>query len=155
MHFSFLYRLAFFKAAFDLFDAEYYVKADDDIYLRPGKLDWLSYRWNSFCNVTLRIVILTDRLATLLAKDRSHRMTYIGCMKKGPVITDPKMKWLLSFLASFFFLSALTNFIGKLQNTFLKLFSIYITGMKIQVSWSVTNTSYTRMVQYMLFLLMW
>ncbi|XP_020097629.1 probable beta-1,3-galactosyltransferase 12 [Ananas comosus] len=61
--------LAFFKAAFDLFDAEYYVKADDDIYLRP------------------------DRLATLLAKDRSHRMTYIGCMKKGPVITDPKMKW--------------------------------------------------------------
>ncbi|XP_072979355.1 probable beta-1,3-galactosyltransferase 12 [Typha angustifolia] len=61
--------LAFFKAAFDLFDAEFYVKADDDIYLRP------------------------DRLATLLAKDRSHHMTYIGCMKKGPVISDPKMKW--------------------------------------------------------------
>ncbi|KAJ1687610.1 hypothetical protein LUZ63_019000 [Rhynchospora breviuscula] len=61
--------LAFFKASFDLFDADFYVKADDDIYLRP------------------------DRLATLLAKDRAHRMTYIGCMKKGPVITDPKMQW--------------------------------------------------------------
>ncbi|KAJ3694085.1 hypothetical protein LUZ60_009565 [Juncus effusus] len=61
--------LAFFRAAFDLFDADFYVKADDDIYLRP------------------------DRLATLLSKDRSHHMTYIGCMKKGPVITDPKMKW--------------------------------------------------------------
>ncbi|KAJ4952999.1 hypothetical protein NE237_029831 [Protea cynaroides] len=61
--------LAFFKAAFDLFEADYYVKADDDIYLRP------------------------DRLATLLAKERIHPMTYIGCMKKGPVITDPKMKW--------------------------------------------------------------
>ncbi|KAK8955686.1 putative beta-1,3-galactosyltransferase 12 [Platanthera guangdongensis] len=61
--------LAFFKAAFDLFDAEFYVKADDDIYLRP------------------------DRLATLLAKDRSHRRTYIGCMKKGPIITNPKLKW--------------------------------------------------------------
>ncbi|XP_040997391.1 probable beta-1,3-galactosyltransferase 12 isoform X2 [Juglans microcarpa x Juglans regia] len=61
--------LAFFKAAFELFDADYYVKADDDIYLRP------------------------DRLATLLAKDRTHSLTYIGCMKKGPVITDPKMKW--------------------------------------------------------------
>ncbi|XP_052210012.1 probable beta-1,3-galactosyltransferase 12 isoform X1 [Diospyros lotus] len=61
--------LAFFKAAFDLFEADYYVKADDDIYLRP------------------------DRLATLLAKERSHSRTYIGCMKKGPVITDPKMKW--------------------------------------------------------------
>ncbi|KAJ9702004.1 hypothetical protein PVL29_003979 [Vitis rotundifolia] len=61
--------LAFFKAAFELFDADYYVKADDDIYLRP------------------------DRLSTLLAKERSHLLTYIGCMKKGPVITDPKMKW--------------------------------------------------------------
>ncbi|XP_077211791.1 putative beta-1,3-galactosyltransferase 12 isoform X2 [Tasmannia lanceolata] len=61
--------LAFFKAAFDLFEADFYVKADDDIYLRP------------------------DRLATLLAKERPHPFTYIGCMKKGPVITDPKMKW--------------------------------------------------------------
>ncbi|XP_074317315.1 putative beta-1,3-galactosyltransferase 12 [Silene latifolia] len=61
--------LAFFKSAFELFDADYYVKADDDIYLRP------------------------DRLATLLAKERTNSMTYIGCMKKGPVITDPKMKW--------------------------------------------------------------
>ncbi|KAJ0964562.1 hypothetical protein J5N97_025700 [Dioscorea zingiberensis] len=26
-------------------------------------------------------------------QDRAHRQTYIGCMKKGPVITDPKMKW--------------------------------------------------------------
>ncbi|KAH7657501.1 Glycosyl transferase family 31 protein [Dioscorea alata] len=61
--------LAFFKAAYSLFDAEFYVKADDDIYLRP------------------------DRLTILLAKDRAHRRTYIGCMKKGPVVTDPKMKW--------------------------------------------------------------
>lgn len=61
--------LAYFKAAFQLFDADFYVKADDDIYLRP------------------------DRLATLLAKERPHPLTYIGCMKKGPVITDPKMKW--------------------------------------------------------------
>ncbi|KAL5986364.1 hypothetical protein ACLOJK_014697 [Asimina triloba] len=60
--------LAFFKAAFELFEAEFYVKADDDIYLRP------------------------DRLATLLAKERTHPRTYIGCMKKGPVITDPKLK---------------------------------------------------------------
>eukprot|EP00252_Welwitschia_mirabilis_P022256 TRINITY_DN5981_c0_g1_i2.p1 TRINITY_DN5981_c0_g1~~TRINITY_DN5981_c0_g1_i2.p1 ORF type:complete len:356 (-),score=59.86 TRINITY_DN5981_c0_g1_i2:280-1347(-) len=61
--------LSFFKAAYALFDAEFYVKADDDIYLRP------------------------DRLATLLAKDRSTPRTYIGCMKKGPVIKDPKFKW--------------------------------------------------------------
>jgi len=30
------HRLAFFKAAYALFDADFYVKADDDIYLRPG-----------------------------------------------------------------------------------------------------------------------
>ncbi|XP_054814734.1 probable beta-1,3-galactosyltransferase 14 isoform X1 [Prosopis cineraria] len=61
--------LAFFKAAYALFEAEFYVKADDDIYLRP------------------------DRLSLLLAKERSHSLTYIGCMKKGPVFTDPKLKW--------------------------------------------------------------
>jgi hypothetical protein len=38
-----------------------------------------------------------DRLSLLLAKERSHTQTYIGCMKKGPVFTDPKLKWLASF----------------------------------------------------------
>ncbi|GAB4849400.1 hypothetical protein Ancab_004196 [Ancistrocladus abbreviatus] len=68
--------LAFYKAAYALFDSEFYIKADDDIYLRP------------------------DRLSLLLAKERSNPQTYIGCMKKGPVFTDPKLKWYepLSFL---------------------------------------------------------
>lgn len=61
--------LAFFKAAYHMFNAEFYVKADDDIYLRP------------------------DRLAALLAKERPQHRTYIGCMKKGPVVNDPNMKW--------------------------------------------------------------
>ncbi|URE43062.1 Galactosyltransferase [Musa troglodytarum] len=61
--------LAFFKAAFALYDSDFYVKADDDIYLRP------------------------DRLSLLLAKDRQNPQTYLGCMKKGPVFTDPKLKW--------------------------------------------------------------
>ncbi|KAK6934158.1 Glycosyl transferase, family 31 [Dillenia turbinata] len=61
--------LAFFKAAYALYDSEFYVKADDDIYLRP------------------------DRLSLLLAKERSHPQSYLGCMKKGPVFTDPNLKW--------------------------------------------------------------
>ncbi|KAH0651359.1 hypothetical protein KY285_031486 [Solanum tuberosum] len=61
--------IAFFKAAYALYDSEFYVKADDDIYLRP------------------------DRLSLLLAKERPHSQTYLGCMKKGPVFTDPKLKW--------------------------------------------------------------
>ena len=36
MSYLFWHRLAFFKAAYLLFDADFYVKADDDIYLRPG-----------------------------------------------------------------------------------------------------------------------
>ncbi|GAU38414.1 hypothetical protein TSUD_52400 [Trifolium subterraneum] len=77
--------LAFFKAAYALFDAEFYVKADDDIYLRP------------------------DRLSLLIAKERSHSQTYIGCMKKGPVFTDPKLKWyepLSNLLGKEYFLHA-------------------------------------------------
>ncbi|WOL08269.1 putative beta-1,3-galactosyltransferase 13 [Canna indica] len=61
--------LAFFKAAFALYDSDFYVKADDDIYLRP------------------------DRLSLLLAKERSNPQTYLGCMKKGPLFTDPNLKW--------------------------------------------------------------
>ncbi|XP_058776671.1 probable beta-1,3-galactosyltransferase 14 [Vicia villosa] len=61
--------LAFFKVSYALFEAEFYVKVDDDIYIRP------------------------DRLSLLLAKERSHLQTYIGCMKKGDVFTDPEHRW--------------------------------------------------------------
>ncbi|CAF1934570.1 unnamed protein product [Brassica napus] len=77
--------LAFFKAAYALYDSEFYVKADDDIYLRP------------------------DRLSLLLAKERSHSQTYLGCLKKGPVFTDPKLKWyepLADLLGKEYFLHA-------------------------------------------------
>ncbi|KAK7244188.1 hypothetical protein RIF29_39006 [Crotalaria pallida] len=77
--------LAYFKAAYALFEADFYVKADDDIYLRP------------------------DRLSLLLAHERSHPQTYIGCMKKGPVFTDPKLKWyepLSNLLGTEYFLHA-------------------------------------------------
>ncbi|KAL0320616.1 UNVERIFIED_CONTAM: putative beta-1,3-galactosyltransferase 14 [Sesamum radiatum] len=77
--------LAFFKAAYALYDCDFYVKADDDIYLRP------------------------DRLSLLLAKERPHSQTYLGCMKKGPVFTDPKLKWyepLSNLLGKEYFLHA-------------------------------------------------
>ncbi|MQM06312.1 hypothetical protein Taro_039138 [Colocasia esculenta] len=77
--------LAFFKAAYQLYDAQFYVKADDDIYLRP------------------------DRLSKLLAMERPHAQTYLGCMKKGPVFTDPKLKWyepLSNLLGKEYFLHA-------------------------------------------------
>ncbi|KAK8622661.1 hypothetical protein V6N13_117567 [Hibiscus sabdariffa] len=77
--------IAFFKAAYALYDSDFYIKADDDIYLRP------------------------DRLSLLIAKERSHPQTYIGCMKKGPVFTNPKLKWyepLYYLLGSEYFIHA-------------------------------------------------
>ncbi|CAO2835967.1 unnamed protein product [Amaranthus hypochondriacus] len=61
--------LTFLKAVYALYDSEYYVKADDDIYLRP------------------------DRLSLLLDKERSNPRTYMGCMKHGIVFKTPKVKW--------------------------------------------------------------
>jgi len=51
--------------------------------------------------------LVSDRLSLLLAKERSHPQTYIGCMKKGPVFTDPKLKWLVMFRLSIFYLHVL------------------------------------------------
>ncbi|CAM6090243.1 unnamed protein product [Calypogeia fissa] len=61
--------LEYFQAAYMLYDADFYVKIDDDIYLRP------------------------DRLALLLKQKRQTSRTYLGCMKRGGVITDPQYKW--------------------------------------------------------------
>ncbi|KMZ75116.1 Beta-1,3-GlcNAc transferase, family GT31 [Zostera marina] len=61
--------IIFFKEAFKLYDCSFYVKMDDDIYLRP------------------------DRLSLLLGKKRSNPRNYIGCMKTGYVVKDPNQKW--------------------------------------------------------------
>lgn len=104
--------LAYFKAAYALYDSEFYVKVDDDIYLRP------------------------DRLSLLLAKERSNPQTYIGCLKKGPVFTDPKLKWyepLSHLLGKEYFLHAygpiyalsasVVRSLGALRNNSYRMFS--------------------------------
>uniref|UniRef100_A0A7N1A8Y5 Hexosyltransferase n=1 Tax=Kalanchoe fedtschenkoi TaxID=63787 RepID=A0A7N1A8Y5_KALFE len=50
--------LLFLRAAYALYDCDFYVRVGDDIYLRP------------------------DRLSLLLAGDRSHPQTYLGCMTR-------------------------------------------------------------------------
>ncbi|GJP39159.1 hypothetical protein CLOM_g1861, partial [Closterium sp. NIES-68] len=61
--------LIYFTTLFKLYEAEFYVKADDDIYLRP------------------------DRLSSLISRTRKSPRTYLGCLKKGAVFTNPKLKW--------------------------------------------------------------
>lgn len=76
-------------------------------------LNWLHdmclivYEINDYPLIKIYAIIymlLSDRLSLLLAKERSHPQTYIGCMKKGPVFTDPKLKWFVQFRLSIFYL---------------------------------------------------
>ncbi|XP_021829735.1 uncharacterized protein LOC110769974 [Prunus avium] len=49
--------------------------------------------YSDWSKLLVELLGLSDQLATLQATERTHSQTYIGCMKKGLVITDPKMKW--------------------------------------------------------------
>ena len=118
-------RLEYFKTIFLLYDADFYVKADDDIYLQTGAV-CPCFRLISFMNdypfffvnrttswrpiyvmshtsllpFDARSSLLpnhlpsrADRLAAVLRKPRKSPRTYLGCLKKGMVIGDPKYKW--------------------------------------------------------------
>ncbi|CAI5503467.1 unnamed protein product [Closterium sp. Naga37s-1] len=57
--------LLYFTTVFKLYEAEFYVKASDDIFLMP------------------------ERLSSLIARPRKSPRTYLGCFKKGVVVTNP------------------------------------------------------------------
>ncbi|KAG1334675.1 Beta-1,3-galactosyltransferase 7 [Cocos nucifera] len=59
----------FFATAIALWDAEFYVKVDDDVHVNLGML------------------------AATLARHRSKPRTYIGCMKSGPVLSQKNVKY--------------------------------------------------------------
>ncbi|KAL9245137.1 hypothetical protein vseg_018822 [Gypsophila vaccaria] len=59
----------YFSTVITLWDADFYVKVDDDVHLNLGSL------------------------ATTLARYRSKPRIYIGCMKSGPVLSDKVVKY--------------------------------------------------------------
>ncbi|GJN21373.1 hypothetical protein PR202_gb08842 [Eleusine coracana subsp. coracana] len=59
----------FFSTAVSIWDADFYVKVDDDVHVNLGML------------------------ATTLARHKSKPRTYIGCMKSGPVLADKNVKY--------------------------------------------------------------
>ncbi|KAG0449758.1 hypothetical protein HPP92_027205 [Vanilla planifolia] len=59
----------FFSTAIAQWDAEFYVKVDDDVHVNLGML------------------------AATLARHRSKPRTYIGCMKSGPVLSNKNVKY--------------------------------------------------------------
>ncbi|GLT29400.1 hypothetical protein SLA2020_042720 [Shorea laevis] len=60
---------AYFATAFSLWDAEFYVKVDDDVHVNPATL------------------------ARTLAGHRKKARVYIGCMKSGPVLAQKGVKY--------------------------------------------------------------
>ncbi|KAK4758321.1 hypothetical protein SAY87_019622 [Trapa incisa] len=59
----------FFSTAVSRWDADFYVKVDDDVHVNLGML------------------------ATTLARHRSKPRVYIGCMKSGPVLSQKNVKY--------------------------------------------------------------
>lgn len=59
----------FFATAVSLWDADFYIKVDDDVHVNLGAL------------------------GTTLARHRSKRRVYIGCMKSGPVLAQKDVKY--------------------------------------------------------------
>ncbi|XP_051128771.1 probable beta-1,3-galactosyltransferase 8 [Andrographis paniculata] len=59
----------FFSTAVDIWDAEFYVKVDDDVHVNLGML------------------------VSTLAKHRSKARVYVGCMKSGPVLSQKGVKY--------------------------------------------------------------
>jgi len=61
--------LTFFRTVTALYDADYIIKADDDVYLR------------------------VDRVPPVIAQWSEMHADYIGCMKTGPIYTSPEYRW--------------------------------------------------------------
>ncbi|XP_020586712.1 beta-1,3-galactosyltransferase 7-like [Phalaenopsis equestris] len=59
----------FFSTAVTLWDAEFYVKVDDDVHVNLGML------------------------AATLSRHRSKPRVYVGCMKSGPVLSNKNVKY--------------------------------------------------------------
>ena len=61
--------LTFFRLVTQLYDAEYIIKADDDVYLR------------------------IDRVPAAIVQWKDAKADYVGCMKNGPVFTSHLYRW--------------------------------------------------------------
>ncbi|KAG9455237.1 hypothetical protein H6P81_008141 [Aristolochia fimbriata] len=59
----------YFSTAVAMWDAEFYVKVDDDVHVNPGMI------------------------ASILARHKSKPRVYIGCMKSGPVLAQKGVKY--------------------------------------------------------------
>lgn len=87
----------YFSTAFSIWDAEFYVKVDDDVHLNLGRFRDSSLPIPSHFRLALQYppqlqqqcvhaIVFAGVLAATLAQHRSKPRIYIGCMKSGPVL---------------------------------------------------------------------
>lgn len=79
---------SFFSAAVERWDAEFYVKVDDDVHVNLGI--YSASFFFLFSSILFRDCFVFEynagTLAATLARHRSKPRVYIGCMKSGPVL---------------------------------------------------------------------
>lgn len=61
--------MTFFRTVMRQYNPQYIIKIDDDVYLR------------------------VDRVPAAIAQWRENKADYIGCMKNGPILKDPRQRW--------------------------------------------------------------
>lgn len=93
----------FFSAAVQKWDADFYVKVDDNIDLDLGKdylyISVIVYRlvdpllWKLIDTFLMLIAGLTEGLIGVLDHRRGQDGAYIGCMKSGEVVTEEYILW--------------------------------------------------------------
>lgn len=86
----------FFTTALANWDADFYVKVDDDVHVNLGMQCCCNahiFNYYKDMNIVTTDEFLTclaciGMLATTLARHRSKPRVYIGCMKSGPVLAQ-------------------------------------------------------------------
>ena len=82
---------SYFTTAFALWDADFYVKVDDDVHVNIGERENQTIFY-FYLKIVMSLVISTSvSAATLgveLARYRTKPRVYIGCMKSGPVLAQ-------------------------------------------------------------------
>ena len=84
---------SFFSSAVRTWDAEFYVKIDDDVHVNLGIKLCFYFSFSSHWIKLLSIFLLTSlpllgMLASTLGMHHHKPMVYIGCMISGPVLTQ-------------------------------------------------------------------
>ena len=85
---------SYFTTAFALWDADFYVKVDDDVHVNIGEREnqiLFCFYLKLLCLFSSQLLFTDVSAATLgaeIARYRTKPRVYIGCMKSGPVLAQ-------------------------------------------------------------------